>query len=328
MGPTGPRVDPVTGAAVAVAVAAVATSGPLIAYAAAPALAIAFWRNALAGALLAPVAAVRRRAELRRLAAPAGRREGLVCVLAGVALAVHFATWVPSVKLTTVAAATALGATQPVWQGLIARYQGRRLSGGTWLGIGCAVLGAALATGADVAVSPAAVAGDLLAVGGGLAAAVYHALGERARVTVSTTAYTTVAYGVCALVLLTVCLAAGLPLAGYSGDTWLAILGLVVGAQLLGHSLFNYALHRISATTVSVLILLEVPGAALLAWAWLGQVPRPVSLAGLGLLLVGVALVVRRPQRGAGAPALPVVPPEPPEPAGPGVPTGPRGRPR
>ena len=66
----------------------------------------------------------------------------------------------------------------------------------------------------------------------------------------------------------------------------------MAGAQLLGHSMFNYALKKIPATTVSVLILLEAPGAALLGWAWLGQVPRPYALLGMALLLAGVAVVV------------------------------------
>jgi drug/metabolite transporter (DMT)-like permease len=290
--PHRPPAHVLTGAALAVAVLAVSSSAPLIAYAAAPALAIAFWRNALAAGVLTPVALVRRRAELRRLLGAGGRREGLSCVLAGLALAAHFGTWVPSAKLTTVAAATALVATQPVWQGLIALGQGRRLRPGVWAGIGVAVAGAVLATGADVAVSRRAVVGDLLALAGAVAMAVYTALGERARASVSTTTYTTVCYGVCAVTLLAVCAIAGARLGGYDGRTWLAILALVCGAQLLGHSMLNYALHRISATTVSVLILLEVPGAALIGWAWLGQTPRPGSLPGLGLLVAGVAVVV------------------------------------
>jgi drug/metabolite transporter (DMT)-like permease len=208
------------------------------------------------------------------------------------ALAVHFGTWVPSAKLTTVAAATALGATQPVWQGLIAQAQGRRLPPLTWLGIGIAVLGAVLATGADITVSGRAVAGDLLAVAGGIAVAVYTALGERARASVSTTTYTTICYSVCALTLLVVCLAGRVQLTGFDGRTWLAILALAAGAQLLGHSLLNYALHRISATTVSVLVLLEVPGAAVIGWLWLDQLPPAGSVPGLALLVVGVAVVV------------------------------------
>jgi drug/metabolite transporter (DMT)-like permease len=217
---------------------------------------------------------------------------------------------VPSAKLTTVAASTALVATQPVWQGLIALGQGRRLPWSTWTGIGVAVLGAVLATGADVTVSARAVVGDLLAVAGAIAAAVYTAIGEHARVEVSTTVYTTVCYGVCALVLLLACLVGGVRLGGYDGGTWLAILGLVAGAQLLGHSMFNYALRRVSATTVSVLLLLEVLGATLLAWVWLGQVPRPGSWPGLALLVAGVAVVVLggvRGGRGARRPAEPAV---------------------
>ena len=285
-------------AAICVAVLAVSSSGPLIAFAAAPALAIAFWRNGLAAAILAPVTAVRRREEIRGLFAAGGRRILLGCVLAGVFLAVHFATWVPSVKLTHVADAAALGATQPVWQGLIALGQGRKLGRLTWIGISIAVAGAFATTGADFAVSSRAVTGDLLALVGGMAAAVYTAFGERARAATSTLGYTSVCYSVCAILLLGVCLVGGVKLHGYAPSTWLAIFGLVAGAQLLGHSMFNYALQHVKATTVSVMILLEVPGAGLLAWVWLGQVPSLGSVPGLLLLLAGVMVVVigaRRP---------------------------------
>jgi len=209
-----------------------------------------------------------------------------------VALAAHFASFVPSVKLTAVADGVALGATQPVWQGLIALGQGRRLDRITWIGIGIAVVGAFAATGADIAVSGRAVAGDLLALVGGMAAAVYTAFGERVRSDTSTLSYTTICYTVCAVVLGAVCLIARVPLHGYAPSAWLAILALVAGAQLLGHSMFSYALHRITATTVSVLILLEVPGAALLAWLWLGQTPPLGSVPGLLLLMAGVVVVV------------------------------------
>ena len=292
-----------TVAALAIGVLSVSTSGALIAFAAAPALAIAFWRNAMALPVLLPAAVVGRRHELRALFGPA-RREGMYCVLAGLALAGHFGTWVPSTKLTGVATATALVATQPVWVGLIAFGQGRRLPVWSWVGIGIAVAGAALATGADVSGSGEALVGDLLALAGGLAAAIYTSLGERARATTSTTAYTAVCYTVCGLVLLAICLIGRIPLSGYPATTWVALVALTVGPQLLGHSLFNFSLRRVSATTVSVVILLEVPGAALIAWAWLGQVPRPAALPGLALLLVGVAIVVVAARRPRGARVL------------------------
>jgi drug/metabolite transporter (DMT)-like permease len=198
----------------------------------------------------------------------------------------------PSVQLGSVATATALVATQPVWQGLIAAAQGRRPSPASWIGIALAVAGAAWTTGADIGISSQAVLADVLALLGGMAAAVYTALGERARTQLSTTTYTWICYGTCAVVLLIVCLAARVQVTGYAATTWAAILAIVVGAQLLGHSMFSYALHRVSATTISVIVLLEVPGAAMLAWLWLGQEPRAGALPGLALLLAGVAVVV------------------------------------
>jgi drug/metabolite transporter (DMT)-like permease len=278
-------------AALMIAVVAVSSSAPLIAYAAAPALAIALWRNALAVGVLTPVTATRRRTELRSL----GRADVTLCVLAGVSLAAHFGLWIPSAKLTSVAAATAMVCTQPVWAALIAYLRRVPVTRTTLVGIGVAVVGAALATGADLAVSTRAVAGDLLAVAGGMAAAVYTTYGERARVRTSTLTYTTICYTVCALLLGAVCLTFEVPVIGFDRSTWLAIAAMVAGPQLLGHSLVNYALHRVSATTVSVVLLLEVPGAALLGWLWLGQTPEPGSLPGLTLLVVGVAVVVGGP---------------------------------
>ena len=289
--------------ALAVAVAAVSTSGPLIAYAAAPTLAIAFWRNALATGVLVPAVVVR--------GGWPHRRDLALCGVSGLTLAVHFATWIPSARLTSVATATALGAIQPVWAGLIGLGLGRRLPRATWFGIALAVAGAAVATGADVAVAGRAVAGDALALAGGMAAAAYVTVGERLRPRVSTLGYTAIVYGICAVLLAAVCLVAGVPLAGYSHRDWLLIVAATVGPQFLGHSLVNYALHRVSATVVSIVLLLEVPGAALIGWWFLDQLPRRAAVPGLALLLLGVAVAAY--SSGRTRPTSPPLPgPEPP----------------
>jgi drug/metabolite transporter (DMT)-like permease len=287
-------------AALAVGVCALSVSAPLIAYAAAPGLAIAYWRNAIAAGVLVPVAAVRRRDELAGLVRTrAGRRTGLLCLLAGLALAVHFGTWVPSAKLTSAASATALVSTTPVWTALIAVVRGIHVPLATWLGIAVSVLGAALAAGADVTLSGRAFVGDLLALVGALAAGFYTTYGERARATISTTTYTMVCYTLCAVLLGVASLAGGVHLSGYPTATWLAIAVMTLGPQFGGHSLVNYALRRVSATTVAVVLLLEVPGAALVAWLLLGQLPASRSLPGLVLVVLGVAVVVLGARRRA-----------------------------
>jgi drug/metabolite transporter (DMT)-like permease len=276
-----------TVALLAVAVLAVSSSGPLIAASAVAPFAIAFWRNALAAAVLVPVTAVRRRPELGRV----DRRTAGWCVLSGVFLAAHFATWTPSLRLTSVATATALVCTTPVWTVLLGRV---RVPTATWVGIAVAVAGAVTISGVDLSASPRALAGDALALAGGAFAAGYVLVGARVRATVSTTVYTTLCYAACAVVLLGLCLATGDPLGGYGAASWAGLAALTVGPQLLGHSLFNHVLDRLSATVVSLVILLEVPGAALLAWAFLGQAPPPAAWAGIALLLAGLGIVVAR----------------------------------
>jgi drug/metabolite transporter (DMT)-like permease len=284
-------------ALIVVAVAAVSTSAPLIAATAAPALAIAAWRNLMAVGVLLPFALVTRRREIAGL----GRRGWGLSLLAGTLLAGHFAAWVPSVTLTSVASSTALVSTQPVWAALLARAAGRQVPREVWAGILVAVTGGALITGADVTLSARAVAGDLLAVLGGILAAGYVTAGAAVRVRISTTSYTTVCYSACALLLVLVCLVFGLPLGGYDGGTWLKLAALTVGAQLLGHSLINVVLRSTSPTVVSLAILFEAPGAALIAALWLDQLPPATALPGIAVLLAGLAIVIR-----AGARAVPV----------------------
>jgi drug/metabolite transporter (DMT)-like permease len=284
-----------------VALAAVSTSGPLIAATAAPALAIAFWRNAMASGVILPVALLRSRAELRRLT----RRERGLALVAGVLLAAHFATWVPSLDYTTVSSATALVCTQPIWAALLARRGGHHIPPRAWVGIVVAVLGAALVTGVDVTASGRARVGDLLAVAGGMCAAGYMVAGNKVRQSVSTTAYTSVCYAAAAVVLLVLCLVGRQHLGGYSANTWAKLVLLTVGAQLLGHSLFNRVLRTTSPTVVSLAILLEVPGATLLAAVWLHQRPHAAAIPGLLVLLAGIATVIAARDR-ATPPAVPV----------------------
>lgn len=271
-----------------VGVLAVSTSGPLMAAIAAPALAVALWRNVLGVAAIAPFAVARRRRELSGLS----RREWRWALTAGVLLAAHFATWVPSLRYTSVASATAIVATQPVWVALIARATGHDVPRRAWVGIALSLVAVVVLTGVDFSLEPRALVGDLLALLGGVFAALYTVAGAEVRRTVSTTSYTTVCYSTAAAALLVACLVGGVDLWGYSGRTWLQLLALTAGAQLLGHSVFNLVLRTTSPTVVSLALLLEIPGAAAIAAAALGQVPPLAALPAALLLLLGLAITV------------------------------------
>lgn len=272
----------------AIGVLAVSTSGPLMAAIVAPALAVALWRNVLAVAVIWPAALTTRLPELRALT----RRELRWATGAGAILALHFATWVPSLRLTTVASATAIVCTQPVWVALIARAQGHHVPRRAWVGIAVSLVAVVVLTGVDFSLDPQALVGDLLALLGGVFAAFYTVAGAEVRRTVSTTSYTALCYSTAAVALLAACLVGGVQLWGFSTKTWVELLALTLGAQLLGHSLFNLVLRSTSATVVSLVLLLEVPGAALIAALALGQTPPLAALPAAVLLLVGLGIVI------------------------------------
>ncbi|MFE6502894.1 DMT family transporter [Kitasatospora sp. NPDC057738] len=277
----------------AVSIGGISLSGPLISATAAPALAIAFWRNVMSVGVLGPYALLRHRAELRGI----GRRALLLAVAAGVLLGVHFALWMPSLRMTSVASATALVTTTPLWTIVLMRLMGVRAPRAVWTGTIVAFAGVLVLTGVDLSLSPRALLGDALALGAGLAAAGYMLLGAEVRRTVSTTAYTLVCYATTAAVLLGICLVAGTPLAGWPAGVWWQIVLLMVAAQLLGHSLSNRVVRNLGPSITSTAILLETPGAALIAALWLGQWPPAAAYPAVVLILLGLVLVARGGRR-------------------------------
>jgi drug/metabolite transporter (DMT)-like permease len=272
----------------AVGVLAVSLSGPLMAAMVVPPLAIAFWRNGFATLALAPGVAVRRREELAGLR---GRSLGLVA-MSGAALALHFGTWVTSLTLTSVASATAIVCLQIAWVVAWQMLRGERFDARAFAGLVLALAGVLVVSGVDLSVSREALAGDVLALVGGVAAAVYMLIGARARQATSTTTYTFVCYGTCATLLAVACVVAGQDLGGYPLPQWGLLLLVTVTAQLMGHSVFNHLLATTKPVVVSLALLLEVPGAALLAAVILGQVPPLGAVVGLVVILAGMALVV------------------------------------
>ncbi|GAA2256971.1 MULTISPECIES: DMT family transporter [Kitasatospora] len=273
----------------AISIGGISLSAPLISATAAPALAIALWRNVMSVGVLGPYALLRHRAELRGI----GRRPLLLAMAAGALLAAHFALWMPSLRMTSVASSTALVTTTPLWTILLMRLAGHRAPRLVRLGATVAFAGVLVLTGVDLSLSPRALLGDALALGAGLAAAGYVLLGAEVRRTVSTTAYTLVCYATTSAVLLGVCLMAGARLAGWQAGVWWQIALLMVTAQLLGHSLSNRVVRTLGPSVTSTAVLLETPGAALIAALWLGQWPPAAAYPAVALILLGLVLVAR-----------------------------------
>lgn len=273
-----------------VGVLGVAASGPLIAaFPAVPALSMALWRNAIGTAVMAVPALVNDPRGFGRL----GRREWGWSTLAALSLALHFAFFMTSIRMTTVAASTALVCLQAAWIALFQSLCGTRYGWRVGLGVLLAFAGVLVITGFDIGSGTEALIGDGLALIGGVLAAAYTLAGSKARATMSTSAYTTICYGLTSVLLLVMCLLAGEPVWGFDLNGWIGILALALCSQVLGHSALNHLLSSLGPLTVSTLILLEIPGAALLAALFLGQILPAGTVFGLAVILVGLFFVVR-----------------------------------
>ncbi|CAN5695406.1 DMT family transporter [soil metagenome] len=245
-------------------------------------LALSLWRCGAGALVLLPFAG-------RGIGAIASRA-GKLSAVAGVFLAVHFATWITSIHLTSIAASVLLVSTTPVFVAVAARVLfDARLVPRAWFGILVALGGTVLVTGGDFGGS--SLTGDALALAGGAAAAGYVMAGGRARQELGIFHYAFLAYAVSALLLAVVCVAAGVPLWGYSATTWWAIGGLVAGPQILGHTIINFALRELDATTVSVSIMAEPVVATGLALLLFSEVPSWLVVPGGAAILAGIYAV-------------------------------------
>jgi drug/metabolite transporter (DMT)-like permease len=258
-----------------------------------PKLAIAFYRCGLAAAVLVPLALLRHRSELRAITG----RNRLLALLSGVFLAAHFATWIPSLSFTSVAASSVLVTTQPLWVALFGRAIGEQPSRRALAGIGVALAGTLVIAGGDFGASGRALVGDGLALAGAIFAAGYVLSGRNLRRDISVVPYTAVVYGTAAAILAVVLLVSGTPFSGYAPKVWLLFALITIGPQFLGHTVFNYLLGHVEASVVAIAVMAEPVGATLLALVVLGEGPSAATVAGGALILAGIYLAIARTNR-------------------------------
>ena len=277
-------------ALLAMGVVAVSFSAIFIRLAHAPAVSIAFYRNAFAAALVVPLAVARRRPELRALMG----RQRLILTASGGLLAVHFATWIASLSYTTIAASVVLVTASPILVALASSVLfGERVARRAIAGILVGLAGAAIVSGGDlIVVSARAAGGDLLAVAGAVAAAGYFVAGRRLRQDLSLLTYVAAVYATCALLLWPAAVLSGARLTGFPAKTWGLFLLMALVPQMLGHTVFNYLLKDVSATVVAISLMGEPIGSTLLALAFFGETPPWTAVLGGLLLLVGIYVAV------------------------------------
>jgi len=270
----------------------IATASILIRYAQqadVSSLSIAALRLGIAASVLSVIVLIRRGQW------PSGvtTRHAWLALISGTCLAIHFATWITSLQYTSVASSAALVATTPLWVGIVARVWFKEVLNryriiGMLLTIAGSIGIAVSDQSASVGTNP--LLGNVLAIVGAIAGSAYFLLGRGLRSDVPLLHYIWMTYGAAALVLVGAALSFGYTTLPQGGSTWLVLAALALGPQLLGHTSINYAMRHLSALLVTIALLGEPVGSAILALMLFSEAVAPLQIVGLVCLLIGIAV--------------------------------------
>jgi drug/metabolite transporter (DMT)-like permease len=272
------------------AVVCVSSGSILVRLAQAPALAVAFYRVALASLLVSPFA-------LRPLAdhvprMPSGQLASLLG--AGLALGIHFATWIESLSLTSIASSVLIVNAAPVVTLLLSRIVLKETPPKAVLvAIAIALAGVLRIAWGDWGGGRDPVTGDLLAFAGAVSLSVYHVIGRGLRQALPLGAYILGVWATSALVLAVLATLLGVHLTGYPPRTAGVFLALALIPTIAGHGLVNLSLRLLPAPTVGLFLLGEPVGASILAYLLFAEVPTSSTLTGGAVVLLGLALATR-----------------------------------
>jgi len=276
-----------TNGALVTAIVSISFAATLIRLADAPAIVIAGYRMLFSTIVLLPFVLSSRKV-LRELRGLRGGDAALI-TLSGLFLSVHFMSWIASIFLTGVASSIVLVTTMPLFVALFSVFALKeRVPLLFWVGLALAAAGAFAIGGGDLFGGGVRWKGDLLALLGAVAAGGYFIIGSSMRKRFSLLAYVFPVYLVSTAVIFAVALTWRIPVTGYRGMMYVYALLLAVVCQIMGHTLFNWALRHVRATFVTLGVLGEPVGASVIAYIVLGETPLSREVAGGMLILAGL----------------------------------------
>ncbi|MDX1438885.1 MAG: DMT family transporter [Rubricoccaceae bacterium] len=255
----------------------------------APGIVVAVWRTGFSAILLAPLVLVHERGVIRSLSL----REVTLISVSGVILGLHFVAWIESLYYTSVASASVLVTTSPIFIAVLGFvFLRERLTVRTVAAILIAVSGAVLISLSDAGEGsfPRATLGNVLALTAALGFSVYLLIGRAVRQQVSLLAYLFPLYSVAALTTLVIAIFQGVYLIPSLSVLGLCLL-MALGPQLLGHGSINNAVKYIPAAVIGLASLSEPVIASGLAFLFFDEVPSVVALVGMVMVLGAIGSV-------------------------------------
>ncbi|RST77692.1 DMT family transporter [Siminovitchia acidinfaciens] len=282
-----PKINPY--AAVILAVVSISTSAIFVKLSTADAGIIAFYRMLFTVLIMAPVFIPNYAKELKRIS----KKDWLYSAVAGIFLAFHFILWFESLNYTSVASSTVLVTLQPLFAffGTFIFFK-EKFSFKAIASAIVAVIGSIIISWGDFWISGSALFGDMLALAACALITGYLLIGQTIRRRLSLMTYTFIVYLFSAIALLIYVLITQEALYPYPSSEWVYFLLLAILPNLLGHSVFNWALKWISTSVISMAILFEPVGATILAYIIIGEKVLMTQIIGGIIIILSVSLFI------------------------------------
>lgn len=233
-----------------------------------------------------------------------GKSEIFYGLLGGFFLALHFITWISSLKFTSVASSVVLVTTYPIFVGVLAWiFLRERQPKELIFGILLSILGSVILAVGDSGLYTLAITdrgrlvGDLLALGGALAGSGYLLVGSKLRLKLDIFTYITLVYSFAAVFLIGTAVLAGLTFTGYGSRSYVFLILLAIVPQLLGHTAFNWALKHLKTSMVAITMMGEPIGASLLAFLFFSEVVSGSQFVGFLFIFVAIYIAAHKGQK-------------------------------
>ncbi|MER2028439.1 MAG: DMT family transporter [Solibacillus sp.] len=272
-----------------IGVISVSLSAIFVKLASADAGVIAFYRMLFSILIMLPWFLMKYSNEIKVLS----KRDWIFSSIAGVFLSFHFILWFESLNYTSVASSTVLVTMQPLFA-FIGTYLffKEKITLQTFIAGGIAILGSVLISWGDFQISGTALYGDILALIACALITGYLLFGQDVRKRLSLVTYTMVVYTVSTITLFFYIIVKGESFGPYPAIDWMWFILLAIIPNLLGHNLFNWALKWTSTNVISIAILFEPVGAALLAIFIFNEYLTVSQIVGGLVVILGIMLFV------------------------------------
>ena len=252
----------------------------------APSFVISFYRMLFTVLILLIPVMIKERKTIKNIS----KKDFILCVLSGAFLALHFASWIASINMTTISNSTILVSCSPIFVSLANFFiLKEKFTRKIFIGISMSLIGTIIiAIGSTGGSTSSMMTGNILAFMGAIFVAGYLVIGGIVRKNVSAGAYVFIVYSVSVIVLFFMCIITDTPIYPYSPKEFLLFLALAVFCSILGHTVYNYLMKYISATLISISTLCEPIFASILALIIYKEVPSIYTLIGGTIIMSGV----------------------------------------